>query len=94
VPFKFTNARAEMGLTDTVAEVNREVQQKYKTKQAKPNHMIKSQKLKKWKEKSKQEAKRQTTLHSRQNKIKKGTVNFKSQHKHKGSMGKKSSNRK
>ena len=82
-----------MGLEDTVADVNAEVRQKYKNKQVKPNQLIKSQKLKKWKEKSKQDAKRQTRVHSRHQNIKKGVVGFKAQHKHKG-MGKSTNKRK
>jgi hypothetical protein len=70
-----------------VHEVNKQVQSKFKTKQVKPTQLIKSQKIKKWKEKSKQDAKRQVRVHARQQKVKKGTISFKAQHKHKGTGG-------
>lgn len=69
-------------------EVNAEVRQKFKNKQVKPAHLIKSAKIKKWKEKTQQDAKRQQRVHQRHQKIKKGGVSFKSQHKHKA-FGKK-----
>jgi len=83
VPFAFNDARKRLGLEDKMLEQNKEIRMKHKNKQLKPAHLIKSQKMKKWKEKNQQEAKRQTRVHQRQQKVKKGDISFKAQHKHK-----------
>lgn len=83
VPYRFNNARQQLGLEDTITEVNAEVRSKHGNKQLKPAHVVKSRKMQQWKEKSSQDAKRQARVHERRQKIKKGGQSFKSQQKNK-----------
>jgi len=87
VPFGFANKQKQLGLQTKLAKVNQEVREKFKSKQLKPTQQIKSEKLKKWKTKTQQEAKRTTRLHERKNKIKKGVIGFKAKHKYTGGGG-------
>lgn len=87
VAFKYNpNARKDLGLEDTLKSVNKEVRQNWKSKQVKPQQQIKANKLKKWTDKNKQDSQRQDRVHKRQQKVKKGKVGFKAQHKHKASF--------